>query len=114
MVAPIAAGLTPFASRSGSSTPSNFSMPAIAFGLGDDRLRHAPHGGGVARTAVLEHGDEDAQFAHLQVPGQSLDQVVGRHGGGKALAKAESARTVRSPPGELTSHYRPITNGHRR
>jgi hypothetical protein len=80
MVAPIAAGLTPFASRSGSSTPSNFSMPAMAFGLGDDRLRHAPHGGGVARTAVLEQRHEDTQLGHLQVPVQAVDQLVGPHG----------------------------------
>ena len=48
-------------------------------GLGHGRLRQVQHGCGLVKAAMLEHGNEDPQLAHLQVSGQAVDQVVGRH-----------------------------------
>ena len=63
--------------RSKSLTPSVLFQPGD--GLGDGGLRQMQHRRRLAEAAVLEHRHEDAQLAHLQVAGQSLDQAVGRH-----------------------------------
>jgi hypothetical protein len=48
-------------------------------GLGNGGLTQVQHGGGLAKAAVLEHGDEYTQLAHRQAARQAMNQLVRLH-----------------------------------
>jgi hypothetical protein len=61
------------------------------------------------KVAVLEHGSEHTQLAHLQVPGQAVDQGIGGHPGDRRSLKSDLRFSLRGPKADQhTKHYHPM------